>query len=42
MVNLNRCNGSCNTIDDLSSSIGILNKTEDLNLNFFDMTTINE
>ena len=42
MVNLNTCNGSCNTIDDLSSSICVLNKTEDLNLNFFDMTTINE
>ena len=30
MVNLGRCNGSCNTLNDLSSRIYVPNKTEDV------------
>ena len=42
-VNLNRCNGSCNTLSDLPNRIRVPNKTKDLNLNVFDMITgINE
>ena len=37
------CAGSCNTIDNLSSRVCVLNKTEDLNLHVFNMITgINE
>ena len=36
-VNLNRCVGSCNVLNDLSNRIPILNKTEDLNLHVFNM-----
>ena len=32
MVSLNRCNGSCNTFNDTSSSICVQNKTKDVNL----------
>ena len=43
MVSSDRCNRSCNTIDDLLSRISILSKTEDVNLNVFNMITrINE
>ena len=43
MVSLDRCNGSCNTLDDFSSSICVRNKTKDVNLNVFSMVTeINE
>ena len=38
-IKLNRCVGSCNTIDDLSNKLCVLNKTEDLNLSVFNMTT---
>ena len=42
-VNLDRCTGSCNTLDDLSSRICVPNETEDLNLHVFNMITgINE
>ena len=41
--NLNRCMGSCNTLNDLSYKICVPNKTEDLNLSVFKMITgINE
>ena len=30
MASLRKCNGSCNTLDDFSSKICILNKTEDI------------
>ena len=30
MVNLGRCYGSCNTLNDLSSRIRVPNKTEDV------------
>ena len=42
-VKLDRCAGSCNTINDLSNKVCIPNKTEDLNLSVFNMITgINE
>ena len=34
-VKLDRCVGSCNTLNDLSNKICIQNKTEDLNLSIF-------
>ena len=42
-IKLDRCAGSCNTLNDLSNKIRVTNKTEDLNLNVFNMITgINE
>ena len=42
-VKLNRCVGICNSMNDLSNKVCIPNKTEDLNLSMFNMTTrINE
>ena len=40
MVILDRCNGSFNILDDLSIRICAPNKTEDLNLNLFNVKTI--
>ena len=34
VVNLDRCVGSCNTINDLSNRVCVPNKTEDLNLHY--------
>ena len=44
MITLDRCNGSCDTLNDPCSRICVLNKTEDVvNLNIFNMITgINE
>ena len=39
MASLERCGGSCNTVDGLSSRICVPNKTEDANLNVFNMIT---
>ena len=39
MVNLDRCNASCNILYDFSSRIYIPNKVEDVNLNMFNMIT---
>ena len=36
-VNLDRCVGSCNTFHDLYNRVCVLNKTEDLNIHFFNM-----
>ena len=36
-VELDRCFGSCNTINDLSNKVCIPNKTGDLNLSIFNM-----
>ena len=36
-VNLDRCVGSRNTLNDLSNKVCVSNKTEDLNLNVFNM-----
>ena len=42
-VNLDRCGGSCNTVNDLSNKACVPNETEDLNLRIFIMITgINE
>ena len=42
-VKLDKCVGSCNTLNDLFDKLCVLNKTEDLNLNRFNMITgINE
>ena len=42
-VNLDRCMESCNNLNDLSNRLCVPNKTEDLNLNVFNiMTGINE
>ena len=38
-VNLDRCVGSCNTPNDLSNKVCVLNKTENLNLSVFHMIT---
>ena len=41
MVNLDRCNQSCNILDDLSNKICVSYKTKNLNLSLsgFDMIT---
>ena len=42
-VNLDRCVGSCNTLDDLSNTACVPNEKEDLNRNISNMITgINE
>ena len=42
-VKIDRCVRSCNTLNDLSNKVCVLNKTEDLNLSVFNMITgINE
>ena len=38
-VKLDRCVGSCNTLNDLSNKVCVPNKTEDLNLSVFNMIT---
>ena len=38
-VKLNRCLGSCNTLNDLSNNVCVRNKTEDLNLSVLNMIT---
>ena len=40
MVSLNRCNGTCNTLDDLSNGVFLPSKIEDVNLNIRNMITI--
>ena len=38
-VKLDRCAGSCNTINELSNKVCVPNKTEDLNLSVFNIIT---
>ena len=38
-VYLDKCKGSCNTLDDLSNKTCVSNKTEDLNLKVFNLIT---
>ena len=38
-VYLDKCKGSCNTLDDISNKICVSNKTEDLNLEVFNLIT---
>ena len=43
VIKLDRCVGNCNTRNNLSNKICVLNKTEDLNLSMFKIITgINE
>ena len=43
MVSLDRCNRSCNTLDNPADRICVQNKTEDINWNVFNViTTINK
>ena len=43
LIKLDRCVGSCSTLNDLSNNVCVPNKTEDLNLSVFNMITgINE
>ena len=43
MVKLNKCVGSCKTLNNLSNKVCVPNKAEDLNLSVFNMITgINE
>ena len=43
VVDLDRCAGSCNTLDHLSSRVCVPNETDDLNIHVFNMITgINE
>ena len=37
MASLEKCNGICNTLDDLSGRICVLNKIEHENLNVFNI-----
>ena len=39
MINLDKCDGSCNSLDDLSDRICVSNKTEDVNAKVFNMIT---
>ena len=39
VVNRDRCVRSCNTLDDLSSRVGVSNESESLNLHVFNMIT---
>ena len=39
VVNVNSCVGKCNTLDDSSSRVCVPNRTEDLNLHFFNIIT---
>ena len=41
MVSLERCNGSCNTLDNLSNKRCVANKLEDVNFNVYMITGIN-
>ena len=34
-----RCNGSCNTVDDASTKVCVLNKTKGVNVTLFNMIT---
>ena len=36
-INLERCAGSCNTLDELSNKVCVPNATEDLNLHVFNI-----
>ena len=42
VLKLDRCVGSCNTLNDLSNRVCVLKKTEDLNISAQKITGINE
>ena len=37
MISLDKCNGSCNIVDDLSTKISFLSKSEDVNVKVLNM-----
>ena len=39
LVKLDKCVGSCNTLNDLCHKVCVPNKTEDLNIHVFNMAT---
>ena len=39
VADLDRCNGTCNTLEDPSGKLCVPNKTEDVNLHVFNMIT---
>ena len=39
-ANLEKCVASCNTLNDITNKVCVPNKTEDLNLNVFNMITV--
>ena len=39
MINLDKCNVRCNSINDLSAKICVPSKTKDVNVKLFNMTT---
>ena len=39
MISLDKCNGSCNTVDDLSTKACVPSKTKDVNVKVFNMIT---
>ena len=39
MVKLDKCDGSCSTLNHLSNRVCVANKTEDLNIHAFNMIT---
>ena len=41
-VKLDKCVGSCNTLNDLSNKVSVPNKTEDLNLSVFNINYRNK
>ena len=43
MISLDKCNGSCNAVDELSTKICVQSETKDINFKLFNMITrINE
>ena len=39
MIGLDKCNGCCNAVDDLSTKMSISNKTKDINVKVFNIVT---
>ena len=39
MISLDKCNGSCNAVNDLSTKIRVPSKTKDVNMKVFNMIT---
>ena len=39
MISLNKCNGSCNSVNDISMKICVPSKTKDVNVKVFNMIT---
>ena len=39
MISLNKCNGSCNVVADLSTKVHALSKAKDINVEVFNVIT---